>query len=956
MAGIGGVSPHTNEKQVANGISAHEKARPPSVEQRRTDAARAAQTGANDGGHNRTSGRLRLMSVGSSMSELGKYDKNFSADLNGTDAVMAHNETELGEYMDQLKSQAAETLGITEDHPFIKGMGRTNSTYARDAMNEWSVSPVSSGNSSYYRDAPNIELRERREHLGLEAIKTEIPGNWSSPGVGVGSIHKEHGKLYYACALNSKPSDLKIKIAMGEFLNAHNLTAQVVTQDIKGEEIHSIAIFGAKDTGVNNQDWLEAPTELFGCKLPDALQHIVSMAGLPIDVDRLERVTYTEQAPFKVDIDLSVRLEGFNRNVDRVSDIAKKSLSKFENSSEPNNIQKGISRVLLMDLPKVNQDKFKESCKNMGLNPDKAVSFLESNLKNISSLFNKLQSSHDDSKANTLLNHVFMEIENYLVLTQPYTSEDFAAAFVANRQGYIDHKTETGANNFIQDAYLVSSGMDSIETALEAAASAEVYSNTVNKTLLGHDNIYFEARELTNQGGRSSESPIINACINSSTPGNKITSDGITSQVEEIVKNSKTAVSLVLDISLETTDHEVNDLLNQLHGRVESGDLQILLCKSYQKYPSLGSGKLLAGGITLINNGDAKFAETKTRLTQHQEQCNMTPNRHGQLTAHFTKVGRTAELAFIHRAAENASFLKDCILGIDVLDHTEGLPFLSIPSNKSANMSMVTMGYMNSFAGLGTSVLKIVDSKGNHCHRVNTGIESKAQLIENYYYSGAKGRADKHLETISKFRKDPENEDQKFKTRLMSMRPGPLGQSGNTREVNGDDWSGFIDDHAANIEASLLLGKMNDYRGFAGTRNPIYSKIKVGGMLNVFKQGVDLLNDPSASKITDFNRNKISQQILSGLEIVLTIDKATSNQKSEALELMIKVSQHCRNSAKANSLYHFDDTKANAVSDIGTKLKLLIDKLSNGLNAEVKQEIANHHNANNSIVGEILRE
>ncbi|WP_020408628.1 hypothetical protein [Hahella ganghwensis] len=932
------------------------------VTQGDTGRPRAALNGGAEGEHNQMPRRLSLISVDSALSETEKFDRHFSTDLNGTDQVMGYNERELGSYLEGVKKRAAETLGVDENHPFILGIGRTNSTYARNAMQEWGVSPISKGSSSYYRDAPNKELAERRESLGIDGVKTNITGGWAFGDGEVGSVHEQHGKLYYACALNSKPSNEKIQLIMGDFLAEHNLSHQVITHHVNGKEVHSIAIFSEGDKEVGNNKWQEAGTQVFNLKMPDALRHLVSMAGLPIDVDRLERVTFestdsgvTTGRALSTSKDLSKEVERTNFSLSGAIHSMHQTRPPYTGAGSAENqyIQKQMIRDLLTALPNVDEAHLKTSCSDMGIDPENALKFIDKTLERIDRLVDKLEKATDDSKANTLINHLFMEIENYLALTQPYETKDFTEAFISNRQGYIDHHVD---ENFVQDAYLVSSGMDSIETALEAAASAEAYKDPVEKTLLGHRNIYFEARELTNHGGKSDTSPVINACLNSSTPGNTIQQSDIKSLVEKRIgelKDNGTPVSLVLDISLETTEHEVNDMLNQLHEHVKSGDLQILLCKSYQKYPSLGSGKLLAGGITLINNGDQKFSQTKNRLEAHQEQCNMIANRHGQLTAHFTKAGRNAELAFIQRAAENARFLRDRVLGNEILEHSEGLPFLNIPSKDSAAMQAVTKGYMNSFAGLGTSILGIADYKGNFCHRVNTGIESQAQLIENYYYSGARGKADTHLKTMNAYRNGLSGD---LREKLLNMRPGELGQDDHPRKIAEGDWLEFIHDHAANMEASLLLGKMNEYVEFKSNSNPIYSGVRIKGMLNTFRQGVDLLNHQSASQITDFNKNKMASQVMSGLLSVLTIDKATLEQKSEAVELMIEVASHCRNSVKANMLYHLDAAtieNIQALPEGNAKLETLVEAFSSGLNESVKAEIKHHH-GDTSIMGQLI--
>ena len=66
-------------------------------------------------------------------------------------------------------------------------------------------------------------------------------------------------------------------------------------------------------------------------------------------------------------------------------------------------------------------------------------------------------------------------------------------------------------------------------------------------------------------------------------------------------------VTLLLDGTLEFDDTIGFRLLIELKPEIESGQLNVIIFKSLQKFASLGTGKFKAGNITIVNNGDPKF-------------------------------------------------------------------------------------------------------------------------------------------------------------------------------------------------------------------------------------------------------------------------------------------------------------------------------------------------------------
>ena len=122
---------------------------------------------------------------------------------------------------------------------------------------------------------------------------------------------------------------------------------------------------------------------------------------------------------------------------------------------------------------------------------------------------------------------------------------------------------------------------------------------------------YFEVRGIIDAGGLYAEGhPIVMITLNSSDTFKSSTPEVIGKRVFQTLERYKNAdfpVHLVIDTTLDTNTKKLNDVIDQFKAPLEQGNLNILLCKSFQKYPSLGCGKIMAGNITIIKNEDINF-------------------------------------------------------------------------------------------------------------------------------------------------------------------------------------------------------------------------------------------------------------------------------------------------------------------------------------------------------------
>ena len=63
--------------------------------------------------------------------------------------------------------------------------------------------------------------------------------------------------------------------------------------------------------------------------------------------------------------------------------------------------------------------------------------------------------------------------------------------------------------------------------------------------------------------------------------------------------------------------------------------MTVTLCKSYQKYPSLGSGKIMLGGVTVVGKNQALLDD----VAEADKARNATAKDEAQLLTHFVAMG-----------------------------------------------------------------------------------------------------------------------------------------------------------------------------------------------------------------------------------------------------------------------------------------------------------------------------
>ena len=224
----------------------------------------------------------------------------------------------------------------------------------------------------------------------------------------------------------------------------------------------------------------------------------------------------------------------------------------------------------------------------------------------------------------------------------------------------------------------------------------------------------------------------------------------------------------LLDITVEKeSDNEGKSELDRVMAAfkvpIEAGELKVVLAKSYQKYLSLGSGKVMAGSVTVLaKEGDGTdtdpVANATKSLTEAEASLDWMQNDDSQLLAHFLTEGSDGEVPMLKHAANNAAFAQKMSSGGGWLNYEPDLPFVMVkqeipqlPCRKRASnldenagfeMTMGTLinhcgaDYKDSFAFLGTSYLTGVPVENGEACRITLGQDTEAEVVEKLWSIG----------------------------------------------------------------------------------------------------------------------------------------------------------------------------------------------------------------------------
>lgn len=385
--------------------------------------------------------------------------------------------------------------------------------------------------------------------------------------------------------------------------------------------------------------------------------------------------------------------------------------------------------------------------------------------------------------------------EVYLVLAtcKPYGKDDFKAAadaMITERIPTLGGDDMVGAG-VTHSTALLSGGMDGLSTAVAAAFTA---TGAQKLTLIDgggdHSSNYFEIE--ANLLGSATKGPmgdavrapgykppVIMGTLNPSTPVKQAkpgalpgkgdaswSVDKLIGKINEVLAlhlpllQGAEAIVAIIDVTVERqatgADQEMDKLVADatIKQALKDGKLTLMLAKSYQKYPALGAGKTMAGGLTVVGKGIRPDAEPLKTVAHAEAALGMLPADadpgydESQILTHFMTHERDAERKMMARAAKNAGFLRSLLpadgsVSSPKMRYDAGLPFLVFKKeglkvekpgggDKFANVSttLFSQGIEErmSFGFQNTSCLGFGDLM-----RIGVGQESEEDLVEKLY-------------------------------------------------------------------------------------------------------------------------------------------------------------------------------------------------------------------------------
>lgn len=381
---------------------------------------------------------------------------------------------------------------------------------------------------------------------------------------------------------------------------------------------------------------------------------------------------------------------------------------------------------------------------------------------------------HDNQRFSNAYIAVMEELQVVLSTSRPYSFFSYKAAAAAKTLDFLDPTVKAALHPLEPTAFLTTSGMNAIYQSLEAA---HILSGKNEITILQnyagkHSPPYFEAENLLRQNGTifMPESSTIYATLNQSTlfhdnwGGGAEIAAALKLYLDQRKKDAP-PLTFILDRTVERRE-DLSQLLKELAPALKSGKLCIFLCKSHQKFSSLGSAKISAGDITFLGADDETGTKAKRLLERNELELGWMADSELQLTTHFVRSGRHEHELF-DKAVANSNFLrKECFSKLDhtpAKHHSEKLPFLQIslhdnaenkprwpsfkikPANPNEDYKLsIPPGAMfsqhlihcrGSFGLPTTNFLPLYDFPGYEgtAFRFSIGQESKAELVEHFY-------------------------------------------------------------------------------------------------------------------------------------------------------------------------------------------------------------------------------
>ena len=277
---------------------------------------------------------------------------------------------------------------------------------------------------------------------------------------------------------------------------------------------------------------------------------------------------------------------------------------------------------------------------------------------------------HDNMSFSNAYMAIMEEMKIILSAVRPYDKAAYKAAATQQLLSQLDLATQAQLSSLHISAFMTTSGINSIDEGL-AAARALIGNKDIDilRDSTGRESpVYFEVPGLIEHNGLliKAGASTIYATLNPNTlaqgdwGGGKAIANALRSRLSN--RGSKHPVALVLDRTVERRE-DMSELLKNLAPMIASGHLCILLCKSHQKFSSMGSAKVAAGNLMLIASRDQANAKVIGLLEKNEHGLEWMAADERQLMTHFLRSGQQ-EYALFNKAVANANFLREhCFSG-----------------------------------------------------------------------------------------------------------------------------------------------------------------------------------------------------------------------------------------------------------------------------------------------------
>jgi pentatricopeptide repeat protein len=355
--------------------------------------------------------------------------------------------------------------------------------------------------------------------------------------------------------------------------------------------------------------------------------------------------------------------------------------------------------------------------------------------------------ANDSPRLASCFEALIEEIHVLLSLTRPYRLEHFKQA--ASLSVTASLREAKLCEHVESQTYLSTSGMDALSTGCRAAEA--LMGRSGFQTLGGNlPPDYYETLHLRMALPFSS---ILVAPLRSSMPGRLNNDDGDGAEgewgVNHLIAELRTALArhpseprtLVLDATVEHTG-DLQVLLESLGERIASGHLNIVVCKSYQKFSQLGSSKIMAGSVSLIAKKPmlaGTFEAGRNVLETQERDTGWDSLDEFQLLTFLLKYGSESADSLLKRAVANKEFvLRTCfpkwVVRKNEIIHDDGTPFIVLPMQilpKQVHLLLCMIWQRrDGFAYLGSTWTPAGSI------RLSLGQESHGELIEAMYGFG----------------------------------------------------------------------------------------------------------------------------------------------------------------------------------------------------------------------------